>query len=75
MENILRHCHSLECGGHFGGDKTTTKVCNRDFFCQPCTRILMPLCLPMINVRGWGNVSKRDEFPLKGILKVELFNV
>ena len=26
MENILIHCHSLECGGHFGGNRTTTKV-------------------------------------------------
>ena len=26
MQAILHHCHSLECGGHYGGNKTTAKV-------------------------------------------------
>jgi len=26
MESILRHCHSLEVGGHFGATKITGKV-------------------------------------------------
>ena len=25
-KNILWHCHNSPCGGHYGGDKTTTKV-------------------------------------------------
>ena len=30
--NILRHCHSLECGGHFGGARTATKVLQSRFY-------------------------------------------
>ena len=26
MENILSHCHTLACGGHFGGNRTVVKV-------------------------------------------------
>ena len=26
MQAILHHFHCLECGGHFGGSKTTVKV-------------------------------------------------
>ena len=26
IENIIKHCHSLECGGHFGRNMTVAKV-------------------------------------------------
>ena len=26
MESILYHCHTLACGGHFGGNSTVAKV-------------------------------------------------
>ena len=32
MENIFKHCHSLECEGHFRGNKTTTKVLQSGFY-------------------------------------------
>ena len=29
---ILTHCHSLKCGGHFNGQRTTTKVLQSGFY-------------------------------------------
>ena len=32
MGSILNHCHTLPCGGHFGGWRTTTKVLQSGFY-------------------------------------------
>ena len=32
MEVILRHYHNIECRGHFGGNRTATKVLQSGFY-------------------------------------------
>ena len=32
MGSILTHCHSLECGGNFGGNRTSVKVLHLGFY-------------------------------------------
>ncbi|XP_062118769.1 uncharacterized protein LOC133832440 [Humulus lupulus] len=32
MLTILTHCHTLHCGGHFGGTRTTSKVLQSGFY-------------------------------------------
>ena len=32
MGSILTHCHTLSCGGHFGGQRITTKVLQLGFY-------------------------------------------
>lgn len=74
--DILRHCHSSDYGGHFGGDKTAAKVLQCGFYwpslfnkdahhfaksCDKCQR--------------FGSISKRHEMPLQNILEVEIFDV
>ncbi|CAL8115405.1 unnamed protein product [Prunus armeniaca] len=75
MPNILLHCHTLACGGHYGPSKTTAKVLQSGFFwptlfkdaqdfvarCDPCQRT--------------GNISNRNQMPLNNIFEVELFDV
>ena len=75
MGEILTHCHSLECRGHFNGQRTTTKVLQSGFywpsifkdahlftkFCDRCQRI--------------GNIGRRNEMPLMNVLEVDLFDV
>ena len=67
---ILHECHASPYGGHFAGDKTAYKILQSGFywptifkdcfgwvkFCDRCQRM--------------GNVSKRHEMPLQGILVV-----
>ena len=75
MENILKHCQSLEVGGHFGGAKTAVKILQSGFYwpsifkdafkfvnlCDPCQRV--------------GNISRKHKIPLNSILVIELFDV
>ena len=72
MEEILKQCHSLECGGHFNGQRTTAKVLQSDFYwpspfkdanlyaksCDQCQRTV--------------NIEKRNEMPSTTILEVSL---
>ena len=32
MGSILNHCHTLACGGHLGGQRTTAKVLQLGFY-------------------------------------------
>ena len=32
MESILNHCHTLECGGHFGDQRIVAKVLQSGFY-------------------------------------------
>ena len=75
MGSILNHCHTLSCGGHFGGQWTAEKVRQSGFYwpslfkdahrfvstCDKCQRI--------------GGISKQDESPMRTILEVELFDL
>ncbi|KAK8540181.1 hypothetical protein V6N12_046472 [Hibiscus sabdariffa] len=75
QNDILFHCHTSICGGHFGGSRTAAKVLQSGFYwptlfkdaynfhktCDRCQRI--------------GNISRRNEMPSQCILEVELFDV
>ena len=73
--DVLRHCHSLECGGHFSTDRTASKILQSGFYwptmfkdarnfincCDRCQRV--------------GNISKKNEMPMKIFMEVEVFDV
>ena len=70
MRAIFLHYHSLECGCHFSGQRTTTKVLQSCLFkdahsfvktCDRCHII--------------EDISSKNEMPLNSILEVELFDV
>ena len=72
---IMEKCHASPYGGHFAGDRTTQKILQSSFYwptflkecfewvkhCDKCQRI--------------GNISRRNEIPLQGILVVRIFDV
>ena len=72
---IIDKCHASPYGGHFAGDRTTHKILQSGFYwptlfkdyfewvkhCDKCQRI--------------GNISRRNEMPLQGILVVQMFDV
>ena len=73
--SIMEKCHASPYGGQFAGDKTTQKSLQSGFYwltlfkdcsewvknCDACQRV--------------GNLSRRNEMPLQGILMVQIFYV
>ena len=75
MGSILAHCHSLECGGHFGGNRTAAKVLQSGFYWPTLFRDAHAYVSSCVRCQRMGSISRRDKAPLKGILEVELFDV
>ncbi|KAI5343456.1 hypothetical protein L3X38_011332 [Prunus dulcis] len=74
-ESILRHSHELACGGHFGAKKTALKILQSGFFWPTLFKDAFNFCLKCDRCQRMGNISRRNELPLKNILFVELFDV
>ena len=75
VNDILRHCHSLPCGGHHGPSKTTAKVLQSGFYWPSLFKDARAFCLSCDACQRTGNISKRQEMPQTGILEVEIFDV
>ncbi|KAM2339267.1 hypothetical protein ACFX1X_018870 [Malus domestica] len=75
MEEILRHCHSLACGGHFGATKTAAKVLQSGFWWPTLFKDAHTFISTCDRCQRVGNISSRHQMPLNNILEVELFDV
>ncbi|KAM1830351.1 hypothetical protein ACFX14_023056 [Malus domestica] len=75
MEEILRHCHSLACGGHFGATKTAAKVLQSGFWWPTLFKDAHTFVSTCDRCQRIGNISSRHQMPLNNILEVELFDV
>ena len=75
MKSILHHCHSLHCGGHFGGSRMAAKVLQCGFFWPTLFRDAHTFVKSCDRCQRVGNISKRNEMPLTGGLEVEIFDV
>ena len=75
MESILNHCHTLACGGHFGGNRTTAKVLQSGFYCPTLFKDAHQFVPTYDKCQRIGSISKGDELPLQPILEVELFDI
>ena len=75
MESILNHCHTLACGGHFGGNKTASKVLQSRFYWPTLFKDAHQFVSTCDKCQRMGSISKRDEPPLQPILEVELFDI
>ena len=75
MVEILKHCHSLECGGHFNGQRTTTKVLHSSFYWPSIFKDAHYYAKPCDRCQRTCNIGKRNEMPLTNVLEVELFDV
>ena len=73
MRAILLYCHSLECGGHFSGQRTATKVLQSGFYWLTLFKEAHPFMKTCDRCQRTGNIS--NEMPLNSILEVELFDV
>ena len=75
MESILNHCHTLACGGCFGGNRTTTKVLQSGFYWPTLFKDAHQFVSTCDKCQRMRSISKQDEPPMKTILEVELFDI
>ena len=75
MHSILDHCHTLPCGGHFGGQRTAAKVLYSGFYWPSLFKDAHRFVSTCDKCQRMGNISRKDEPPMHPILEVELFDL
>ena len=75
MHSILNHCHTLSCGGHFGGQRTAAKVLQSGFYWPSLFKDAHRFVSTCDKCQRMGNISRKDEPPMHPILEVELFDL
>ena len=75
MKSILNHCHTLPCGGHFGGQRTAAKVLQSGFYWPTLFKDAHQFVSTCDKCQRMGNISRKDEPPMHPILEVELFDL
>ncbi|XP_015960652.1 uncharacterized protein LOC107484618 [Arachis duranensis] len=75
MRQILWHCHDSDYGGHFEGERTTTKVLQSGFFWPTLFKDSREFIRNYDSCQRVGNLSHNHEMSQQGILKIELFDV
>lgn len=73
--DILSHCHSYACGGHFGATKTWHKVLQSGFFWPTIFKDADSFVKACTRCQQVGGISRRDQMPMNPILVVEIFDV
>ena len=75
MHSILNHCHTLPCGGHFGGQGTAAKVLQSGFYWPSLYKDAHLFVSTCDKCQRMGNISRKYEPPMHPILEVELFDL
>ena len=75
MQSILIHCHSLDCGGHFSGQRTVSKMLQAGFCCPTLFKDTHSFVKTCDRCQRIGNISSKNEMPLNSILEVEPIDV
>ncbi|KAI3463869.1 hypothetical protein Pfo_020532 [Paulownia fortunei] len=72
---ILKHCHSSPCGGHFGPTRTASKVLQSGFYWPSLFKDCYAFVQTCDRCQRTGTISRRHELPLTNMMEVELFDV
>lgn len=75
IENVLRHFHLSEYGGHFGGDRIVAKVLQSGFYWPTLFKDDHNSVLHCDRCPRFGNIFKRHEMSPNNILEVKIFDV
>ncbi|KAL1549192.1 hypothetical protein AAHA92_17324 [Salvia divinorum] len=73
--DVLIHCHSLACGGHFGPKRTARKVLDSRFYWPSLHKDAYELCRRCNRCQLTGEISARDEMPQVPIIVCEMFDI
>ena len=60
MKSIMNHCHTLPCGGQFGGQRTAAKVLHTGL---PYSKMLIDSFPLVTNVNKWETFLERTSHP------------
>ena len=75
MNSIMNHCHTLPCGGHFGSQRTATKVLQSGFYWSRLFKDAHQFVSTCNKCQRMGSISRMDEPLMHIILEVELFDL
>ena len=75
QSKILQEYHASPYGGHFAGDKTAHKILQSRFYWPTIFKDCFEWVKLCDQCQRMGNISKRNQMPLQGILVVQLFDV
>ena len=75
QSGIMEKCHASPYGGHFAGDKTTQKILQSGFYWPTLFKDCYEWVKHCDNCQRMGNISRRNEMSLQGILVVQIFYV
>ncbi|KAL1568704.1 hypothetical protein AAHA92_00285 [Salvia divinorum] len=75
QKEVLTHCHSLACGGHFGPRKTARKVLDSGFYWPSLNKDAYDFCRECNRCQLTGGISTRDEMPQIPVIVCEIFDV
>nr|KYP31036.1 Transposon Ty3-G Gag-Pol polyprotein [Cajanus cajan] len=75
QESILTACHTLACGGHFGGKKTSRKVLDCGFYWPTLVKDSVNFCKTCDKCQRFGGLGWKQEMPQQPILFCEIFDV
>ena len=72
---ILDKCHASPYGGHFAEERITHKILQSGFYWPTLFKDYFEWVKHCDKCQRMGNISKRNEMPLQGILVVKIFYV
>nr|URM60731.1 ZF-HD family protein [Gymnema sylvestre] len=75
FSSVLRFCHTLACGGHFGPQRTARKVLDSGLYWPTLFRDAYDYCKSCERCQHTGNISRRNEMPQQSLLFCEVFDV
>ncbi|XP_042005759.1 uncharacterized mitochondrial protein AtMg00750-like [Salvia splendens] len=75
QEDVMIHCHTLACGGHFGPKKTKRKILDSGIYWPSIHRDAYEFCKKCPRCQLTGGISARDEMPQIPIIVCEIFDV
>ena len=74
-QRILWHCHGSQYGGHFGSERTATKVLQCGFYWPTLYKDSREFVRNCDSCQRAGNLPHGYAMPQQGILEIELFDV
>ena len=72
---IVNECHASPYVGHFSGERTAHKILQSRFYWPTIFRDCTEWVKLCDRCQKIGNISSRNEMPLRGILVVQIFDV